>query len=159
MVQVISDSWVNGFHFSGIPVSNYVLTRFANYLSNLHVFRIITGAWYIYPSGGGAPYGFGWGGDPTDKRVPGDYDGDGKTDIAIYRTGTGTWLQLLFCQAPLSQLTYLSQSSKLFFELRRECSNLRIIRTKGWGLFFRSGCIPFSFFHKMRFINSACFIP
>ena len=30
-------------------------------------------------------------GDPEDQPVPGDYDGDGRTDIAIWRPGTGTW--------------------------------------------------------------------
>jgi len=27
----------------------------------------------------------------TDRALPGDYDGDGKTDIAVWRPGTGTW--------------------------------------------------------------------
>ena len=59
--------------------------------TDIAVYRASTGAWYVYPSGGGSPYGVGWGGNGTDKPVPGDYDGDGKTDIAVYRSNTGAW--------------------------------------------------------------------
>ena len=56
-----------------------------------------TGTWYRQPSPTGS--------SPTslikqlglagDIPVPGDYDGDGKTDIAVFRPSTGTWFQLL----------------------------------------------------------------
>ena len=59
--------------------------------TDIAVYRTSTGAWYIKPSGGGSPYGAGWGGDATDKPAPGDYDGDGKTDLAVYRISTGAW--------------------------------------------------------------------
>jgi parallel beta-helix repeat protein len=39
----------------------------------------------------GAPYAVGWGGDASDVPVTGDFDRDGKTDIAVYRTSTGAW--------------------------------------------------------------------
>ena len=49
--------------------------------------------WFIYPSLAGAAgiYGVGFGGDATDIPVPGDYDGDGKADLAIYRANIGAW--------------------------------------------------------------------
>jgi hypothetical protein len=51
--------------------------------------------WYILNSSNGSVKSQTWGasgGAPfNDVPVPGDYDGDGKTDIAIWRASTGTW--------------------------------------------------------------------
>jgi hypothetical protein len=30
------------------------------------IYRPSNGGWYIIPSGGGSPYGIGWGGNPSD---------------------------------------------------------------------------------------------
>ena len=43
-----------------------------------------------YPSSGTEAYGVGWGGSGY-IPVPGDYDGDGKTDVAIYQSSNGSW--------------------------------------------------------------------
>jgi hypothetical protein len=46
------------------------------------------GEWYVR---GGAPFVL-WG-SPSDLPMPGDYDGDGDTDIAVFRRGAqfGEW--------------------------------------------------------------------
>jgi hypothetical protein len=49
--------------------------------------------WYIKKSSGGS-IAQGWG-DPSDKLVTGDYDGDGKTDIAVWRPVEGIWYILM----------------------------------------------------------------
>jgi hypothetical protein len=49
------------------------------------------GTWYVAYANG-APWNS-WilGGQPGDVPVPGDYDGDGKTDFALYRPSDGYW--------------------------------------------------------------------
>lgn len=62
--------------------------------ADVSVFRGSDQYWYIKKSSGGYEY-VRWGLE-TDNLVPGDYDGDGRTDIAIHRKliafpETGTW--------------------------------------------------------------------
>jgi hypothetical protein len=64
--------------------------------TDLAVFQAGTGTWYILKSSDGYSYATGLaiqggsecvGGTP----VPGDYDGDGQIDLAVWQGGTGTW--------------------------------------------------------------------
>jgi hypothetical protein len=48
------------------------------------------GLWYAPGTAGGGPFQI-YFGATTDVPVPGDYDGDGKTDAAIFRPSTGLW--------------------------------------------------------------------
>src|ERR1700722_4385752 len=63
----------------GIPIS--VPGDFlGDFRSSLTVFRPSVGAWLVWESGGAASYV--WGGR-ADIPVAGDYDGDGKADVAV----------------------------------------------------------------------------
>lgn len=54
------------------------------------VFRPSDGGWYILRSSDGG-YDFRDFGSATDKPQPGDYNNDGKADIAFYRPSEGNW--------------------------------------------------------------------
>jgi len=62
--------------------------------ADLAVWRPSTGYWYVLGGQGSAQTSFAWGG-LGDEPVPGDFDGDGKTDFAIWRpsaaNSNGTW--------------------------------------------------------------------
>jgi hypothetical protein len=77
---------------TGPPTARNIVDFDGDGKTDIAFYRSNTGVWYVHPSSGAATYGTGWGGDPSDKPVPGDYDGDGKTDIAIYRPSTGAWI-------------------------------------------------------------------
>src|SRR5438445_6500985 len=46
--------------------------------------------WYVLGGPGSTQTSYSWGA-PTDITTPGDFDGDGKTDFAVYRPSTGVW--------------------------------------------------------------------
>jgi len=64
--------------------------------ADLAVFRPASGEWFLRLSSGafGGTIHRQWGlafAPHNDVPVAADYDGDGKTDFAVWRTGTGTW--------------------------------------------------------------------
>lgn len=48
-------------------------------------------SWYVKRSSDGSFFGFAFGATGTDYAVQGDYDGDGKTDVAVWRNSNGIY--------------------------------------------------------------------
>jgi hypothetical protein len=53
---------------------------------NLNI-GVVPAIWFIRSTGGGADQQFNWGLGGLDQGAQGDYDGDGITDVAVYRRG------------------------------------------------------------------------
>jgi glucose/arabinose dehydrogenase len=58
--------------------------------TDIAVYRLNEGNWYILKSGNSANQVQQWGA-ATDRIVPGDYDGDRRTDFAVFRPSEGNW--------------------------------------------------------------------
>ena len=54
------------------------------------MWRPSNGTWYVIYSSNGTQHTQQWG-VGGDIPVPGDYDGDGKTDFAVWRPSNGDW--------------------------------------------------------------------
>jgi hypothetical protein len=82
--------------------------------ADLAVWRPSNGYFYVLGGAGSQQTNYQWGGtsnNPHDWPVPGDYDGDGKTDFSIFRPTDGTWW-----------ITYSSSGSYSSVQFGASCS-------------------------------------
>ena len=59
--------------------------------ADLAIWRPASGEWWVMGSSGGSQQVTQQWGLSTDLTVPGDYDGDGKTDFSVFRPSDGVW--------------------------------------------------------------------
>jgi hypothetical protein len=87
-------------HVEGLPgaadAQISVMPVYDNRQMDVAVWRPGDGFWYIINSEDGSITSVQWGaGDLNDKPIPGDYDGDGITDIGVYRPGEYAYWYIL----------------------------------------------------------------
>lgn len=58
--------------------------------ADIAIWRPSSGVWWVMGQQGSQAVTFGWG-VSVDIPVPGDYDGDGKTDFSVFRPNEGIW--------------------------------------------------------------------
>jgi hypothetical protein len=74
--------------------------------AEIAVYRRTTGEWFIRRARDRGLTQVAWGGPGLDVPVPGDYDGDGRTDLAVFRTTTAEWFILRSSDGVLRQVTF-----------------------------------------------------
>ncbi len=89
-------------------------------LTDIAVWRPNSGIWYVLRSRDAQMQTVNWGtqvfvpvGWISDEPVPGDYDGDGNDDFAVWRASTGTWYVLLSKQGFNPEYAMTSKWGKL----------------------------------------------
>ena len=80
--------------------------------ADLAIWRPSSGVWWVMGGTGSQQIGFAWG-TSTDVPVPGDYDGDGKTDFSVFRPGNNTWYIMNSSTNALTALTFGTAGDKV----------------------------------------------
>ena len=79
--------------------------------ADLGLWSLATGTVRLQPASGGAPVQFAWAGRPGDVLVPGDYDGVGYDEIAVWQQTNHTWYWRRAPDGPISQATFGTETS------------------------------------------------
>jgi hypothetical protein len=96
IVQILSCFFLIGLGLQEIVVAGIIQLPQTGYdddgKSDIPVWRLSDGRWYIIRSSDGSVTTTQWGtGSLNDVAVTGDYDGDGKNGIAVWRPRDGRW--------------------------------------------------------------------
>lgn len=84
--------------------------------TDVALYRQSTGEWFVAQSGSNdtvvtLPWGSASSAGLGDTQVPADYDGDGVTDLAVYRASSGEWLVWRSFELTVMQIAFGAPSS------------------------------------------------